>query len=89
MKRLCLLSGMATFFTLTHSVKEEGENIVVTLEVPGIEAQNMEIDAAENYITVRGSREKNGVETKKTIASWKALRILPHHNTLPKSPPCL
>jgi HSP20 family protein len=53
------------FSPLTHSVKEEGENIVVTLEVPGIEAQNMEIDAAENYITVRGEqREERGGDEK-------------------------
>jgi len=46
------------FSPLTHSVKEEGENIVVTMELPGIDAQNMEIDAAENYITVRAEQKE-------------------------------
>jgi len=53
------------FSPLTHSVKEEGENIVVTMELPGIDAQNMEIDAAENYITVKGEqREERGGDEK-------------------------
>lgn len=52
------------FSPLTHSVKEEGENIVVTMELPGIDAQNMEIDAAENYITIKGEQreERSGDE---------------------------
>jgi len=44
------------FSPLTHSIKEEGENIVVTMELPGVDPKNMEIEAAENYLTIKGEQ---------------------------------
>jgi len=49
------------FSPFNHDIREEGENIVVTMELPGIDTQNMEIDAAENYITIKAEqREEHG-----------------------------
>ncbi|HHT46895.1 MAG TPA: Hsp20/alpha crystallin family protein [Firmicutes bacterium] len=41
------------FTSYRHSVKEEGANIIISMEMPGIEAQDVEIDAAENYVTIK------------------------------------
>jgi HSP20 family protein len=55
--------GLFAPITFTPNVKEEGENIIVTLELPEIDARNIEIDAAENYVTIKAEqREEHGGE---------------------------
>ncbi|MGI6327482.1 MAG: Hsp20/alpha crystallin family protein [Dethiobacteria bacterium] len=54
------------FPSFRHSVEEEGANIIVSMEMPEIEAKNVEIDAAENYITIKAQHkeERTGDEFK-------------------------
>lgn len=55
--------GLFTPFALNPDIKEEGEKIIVTLELPETEAKNIKIDAAENYVTIKAEqREEHGEE---------------------------
>ena len=50
--------GFFTPHVLHPEVKEEGEEIVVTLELPATDAKNIEIDAAENYVTIKAEQQE-------------------------------
>ncbi len=68
------------FATFRHSVEEEGANIIVSMEMPEIEARNVEIDAAENYITIKAQHkeERTGDEfTERRFCRFQSTIPLP------------
>lgn len=68
------------FSSFRHSVEEEGANIIVSMEMPEIEARNVEIDAAENYVTVKAQHkeERSGDEfTERRFGRFQSTIPLP------------
>jgi HSP20 family protein len=51
------LSGMGSFMPRLDT-SEQGNEIIVTAEVPGIDEKNLDVSVTENSVTIRGTKEE-------------------------------
>lgn len=74
-----------TTHVLNPKIREEGEKIIVTLELPEAEAKNIEIDAAENYISIKAEqRTEHGEEKDNLYLRERHYGLLSNTIPLPK-----
>lgn len=59
---------------LAVDLYEEGENLVARIQLPGIDAKNLEVSVEDQYLKVSGSREEEKEEKKKNYYSKEIRR---------------